>query len=167
MKSGIEVTVDRVGALVRDLRALSTQDVLVGVPEAETQREPEPGEPAGITNAAIGYINEFGSPVNNIPARPHLFPGIEDARDRLTPELGGAFAAALDGRMDDVDTRLNRAGLIAQAAVRSRIITGPFVPLAPSTIAARKRRGHEGEAPLQESGQYRQAITYVLRRRSK
>lgn len=162
--AGMTMTVDRLGDLAKNLKALVAKDVLVGVPEAETERDPEPGEPTGITNAAIGYLNEFGSPAANIPARPHLYPGIDDAKDRIVAEQRGAITAALDGDLAGADMRLERMGLIGQASVRNRIITGPFVPLAPSTIAARKRLGHEGEAPLNMSGQYRQAITYVVRK---
>ena len=70
---------------------------------------------------------------------------------------------ALKGDADAGDKALHSAGLIAQNAVRNKITEGPFVPLAPMTLAKRKARGRTGEKPLIDSGAYRNAQTYVIR----
>ena len=67
MQSGMQMITDALPDLLRRLAAVAQRDVLVGVPAGEARDD-------GPTNAEIGYQNEFGSPANNIPARPHLLP---------------------------------------------------------------------------------------------
>ncbi len=55
------------------------------------------------------------------------------------------------------------SGLMGQDAVRGKITSGPFVPLAPATLRARKAKGRTGEKPLIDTGQLRAAYTYVIR----
>ena len=57
----------------REMRHLETYAVYVGIPSAYTKRED-----GRITNAEIGYINEFGSPKQHIPPRPFLNPAIRE-----------------------------------------------------------------------------------------
>ncbi|MCJ2023540.1 hypothetical protein, partial [Methylobacterium sp. J-067] len=56
------------------LRAVEKR-VLIGIP-AESMHPGEKGEKP-INNAALGYLFEYGQPEKNLPARPHLFPGVE------------------------------------------------------------------------------------------
>ncbi|MFG1302173.1 hypothetical protein V5F49_20510 [Xanthobacter sp. V3C-3] len=152
------------------LRGLTRNEVLVGVPAENAGREPEPGEERPLNNAEIGYVQEFGSTIEGpngqafaIPPRPHLIPGIEDARDNLAKALGRGVRGTLQGDKDAADKALHTAGLIGQNAVRNKITEGPFVPLAPMTIAKRKARGRTGTKPLIDTGAYRNAQTYVVR----
>jgi len=172
-----KMTVDKLAQVLKTISDLATKEVLVGVPEANDERKED--EP--INNAAIGYIMETGSPANNIPARPHLVPGIQDVQAEVAEKLRDGAAAALSGSQSGVNKALNAAGMIGQRGVRAKITDGPFTPLAESTLRARARRGRKGAAkelasraagnepdnanakPLIDSGQYRQAITYVVR----
>lgn len=158
---------------------LSKKTVLVGVPEAKAQRED--GEP--VNNAALAYIHEFGSPANNIPPRPFLIPGIESAKSKIAAQLAEAGKAALNKDNSAVDKRLNAAGLAAQNSAKTKINSGDFAPLSDSTVRARAARGRKGaiaelasrkagnEAnnenarPLIDSGQLRNSITYVIRKK--
>lgn len=160
------VTQDRVDAMMRSVQALVQRELLVGIPASSAPRTPEEGE-APIDNATLGYIHEFGAPGANIPARPFLVPGLQAARGRIGRRLQRAAEAAMDGRTDAVDAEYDAAGLIAQNAVRQRISEGPFVPLAPATLARRKSRKppRMGERPLIDTGQLRRSITYVVRTR--
>src|SRR5260364_31638 len=108
---GLNITTDRLDAVLKAMHLLVHKEVLVGIPAdaPERQEEDEPG------NAALGYLHETGSPARNIPAR--------------------------DGHMEQVDKALHRAGLAAQNAVRAKMTEGPFKPLAESTLQARARRG--------------------------
>lgn len=160
-KSGLEIIKDITAEVLSKLESLPLKDVLVGVPNAKAGRKDE--ESGHINNALIGYINEYGAPEMNIPARPHLIPGIRDARDDITEYLEQAGKAALDGRTESVDRALNAAGLVAQTAVKKRITAGIPPELKASTLAARRRRKHKGTTPLIETGQYRNSITYVIR----
>jgi len=176
---GVTITKDKVADIIRAVAQLASKDVLVGVPDSNAER----GDDQPISNAAIGYIMETGSPANNIPARPHLVPGIQDVQEEVAERLGKGAKAALSGSQAGADAALNAAGLIGQRGVRAKITDGPFVPLAESTLRARARRGRKGAAkelasraagnqadnanakPLIDTGQYRQSITYVIRKK--
>lgn len=167
-KSEVKMTKDVFDDVLKQIRALTKQEVLIGVPDENAGREPEEGETKEpISNAEIGYVMEFGLPEKNIPARPHLVPGVRDATDELGDALQNGAMKALAGDKQAADIALNKAGLIGQNAVRKKVTEGPFDPLAPKTLAERKRRGRTGEKPLIDTGQYRNSLTYVVRPKGK
>lgn len=163
MKSGLTVTKDATSALTKALAALTQDRVLVGVPAQNADREPEPGEAGEINNATLAYIQNNGSPAANIPARPFMEPGIADVKDKIVRTYKAGAQAVMDKPATDVSVIHEKVGLIAQGAIQERIIDGPFEPLKPATLAARRRAGHTGDKPLNVSGQLRRAITYVVR----
>lgn len=154
--------IDRLDEVLKSISGLVQKEVLVGVPDSTAGRKDE-GEP--LSNAEIGYIMENGSPANNIPARPHLVPGVQDARPKFEPQLQKGIEAALDGDLEKVDRSLNRAGLVAQNSVRAKINSNIQPKLADSTLAARRRRGVMRENTLVDTAQYRNSITYVVRKK--
>ncbi|RQZ89895.1 hypothetical protein DF053_08605 [Burkholderia cepacia] len=154
--------IDRLDEVLKSISGLVQKEVLVGVPDSIAGRKDE-GEP--LSNAEIGYIMENGSPANNIPARPHLVPGVQDARPKFEPQLQKGVEAALDGDLEKVDRSLNRAGLVAQNSVRAKINSNIQPKLADSTLAARRRRGVMRENTLVDTAQYRNSITYVVRKK--
>lgn len=189
------IKADKLAAVLKGLTSLTKNKVLVGVPDSTTDREDD--EDSGpINNATIGYINEHGSPAANIPARPHLVPGIEDAQDKITARFKSASLAAMDGRKDKAETELERAGMVARDSVKRFISDGDFEPLKPATVANRYRQRQTngrrkaekeyleliasgaqaagmslseiesaaGIRPLVNTGQYRNSITYVIRK---
>lgn len=163
MKNGVTVTKDITKKVLGAVLALPSRNVYVGVPAAKGYRRPEPGEvgePAN--NAQIGYWMEFGAPEANIPARPHLLPGIRMARDKIIAYFKVAGNAAMDFDAARMDRALNAAGLVSVSAVRKMIRDGNFIPLAPATLAARRRRGRTGTKPLLDTGNYWQSLTYVV-----
>jgi hypothetical protein len=145
------------------LDGLLKREVLVGIPASNAARDPEPGESPAATNALIGYVHEYGSPAKNIPARPFLHPGIADARADIEVHMKKAGQMALAGKMDEISQELEKVGLIAQVSVQRKITEGPFEPLAPATLAARRARGRTGTNPLLDTGQLRRAISYIVR----
>lgn len=160
--SGVKTTVDKVDSVVDSVRSLVEREILVGIPASTAGRAVEPGDEP-IDNATIGYLMEFGSPAANIPERPFLVPGVRSAEDAIAKRLKSAAEAALKVQPAAVDIQMNAAGLIAQNAVRQKITDGPFVPLAPRTLAERKSRGRTGIKPLIDTGQLRRSVTYVIR----
>lgn len=162
MKSGLTIVKDKSFAVAASIKALANQQVLVGVPSSTAGRTDVP-----ITNAVIGYIMENGSPSQNIPARPFLVPGVRNAMAEVRKRLRAAATTALSGNPGAVDRALHAVGLVAVNAVRKKITDGPFAPLAPSTLAQRQARGRTGDRPLIDTGQLRQSITYVIRKRGK
>lgn len=155
-RSGLETLHDGLPDMLRRLAAVAQRDVLVGVPAGEARDD-------GPSNAEIGYQNEFGSPANNIPARPHLIPGVAAVQDKAVARLTQAASAAATGRMSDAERHLHAAGLIAQNSVRRTLTTAAYRPLSERTLAERRARGRTGTKPLIDTGQYRNAITYVVR----
>jgi hypothetical protein len=184
------VTQDKVPEVLKALRELTASEVLVGIPSSTTERDSEGG--GDITNAALGYIHEFGAPEANIPARPFLIPGVEKSLDRATQQLELAAKAALKGDTSKVEMRLEMAGIIAATGAKREISYGDFAPLKPSTVRNR-RRGRQtksmreaekeylrlvaggmsdadaqsaaGIRPLIDTGALRNSITSVVRKR--
>src|SRR6185312_6997674 len=143
---------DRSAAITKALRDLTGKEVLVGFPESGAARTG-----GGITNAALGYIHEFGAPAANIPPRPFLVPGVRKVANQYTPHLRKAAEAALNGDAQTVQRELVAAGIIAETGAKAEITTGNFVPLKPGTIAARARgRGTLSRRPSEE--QYMQLV---------
>lgn len=159
-RRGVTTVIDNAGKFYAAVDLLGSTRVMVGVPESKDSRR-ESGE---LGNAEIGYLMENGIPENNVPARPHLVPGVKDARSKIVAYLRQAGELAFAGRPDVVLRALNAAGLAGQSAVKARIRAGVPPPLAESTLARRKAEGFSGEKPLIRTGQYLAAISYVLQK---
>lgn len=175
---GLEVKIDDMAKIVDSINSLVKRSVLVGIPASEASRE---DEDSPMDNATLGYLHETGSPAANIPARPFLIPGVLDAQDKYEPQLKKAANAALTGSRKKIDDHLNAAGIIASQSAKDMLENGDHAPLAISTLRARARKGRKGAAeelasraagnapnaanarPLIDTGQMRNAITYVLR----
>lgn len=193
----VKVTVDRLAVVVANIKAMGEKRVMVGIPESNPERREDTkdskvkvsggkasgGAASDVNNATLGYIHETGSPAQGIPARPFLIPGVQSARKDVTNALKSAAKQALNGDKRAVEKGLERAGMIAQAAVREAITHGSFEPLAESTLKARARRGRKGAKaelkaraegaepsnalakPLIDTGQLRNSVTYVVRKK--
>lgn len=158
MRSGLNIRADNAQNILDALKALANKDVLVGIPESKDARDE--GE---FGNAGIGYINESGSPAQNIPPRPHLKPGVKSVEQDFMPHLKAAAQKALEGNTEGAVTSLDRAGTVAANGVKRYITITGFTPLAEATIANRLRRGRTGNKPLIDTGEYRRSITHVVR----
>jgi hypothetical protein len=155
----LNVTVDNLRSFVTALNELTTLGVAVGVPEEEAPRKHEEGE-GGVNNAMLAYVHDRGCPAVGIPQRPFMDPGIKNAQDLITKELEGAANGVLDGKSPR--PALVRAGLEAQSSIRNQIRSNIPPPLKPGTLAARRRRGRRGTLTLQDTGQMRNAINFVV-----
>jgi phage gpG-like protein len=160
-KNAASLVVNKTAKLLEGLRSLSS-DVLVGVP-AEKGIRNEEGQ--GMNNATLAFIHDNGSPAANIPARPFMRPGIIAAKEKITSSLRAGAVGAMHGESSTVERALNVAGLAAQSSIRATINAGIEPALAPSTIAARKAKGQKGEKPLIRTGQLRNSINYVVRKK--
>ena len=149
--------------IIEAMNALAKKEVLVGIP---SDSDKNARDDAPITNAQIGYINEFGAPEMNIPPRPSLIPGVKSAWPDASRYMAKGAKSVLSGAVSPIATvekALNGAGLIAQAAVVQEINDGLEPVLAAATLAARKRNGFEGENPMIVTGSYKASITYVVK----
>lgn len=157
MKTGVSVTVDEAKKVIARIEAMTGKRVMVGIPDANAGRNEGP-----MTNAALGYIHEHGSPARNIPARPFLVPGVNASTPRVVKVLRKAAGRVLEGR-EEVSKGLDAAGLIAQASVKNRIRNSiGFAPLSQRTLAKRMASGKRGTKPLIRTGQLMNSITYVV-----
>lgn len=156
----LRVIKDRVADVLKSVKALTSKEVLVGIPSTTAGRDDTP-----INNAEIGYLMETGSPAQNIPERPFLVPGVENAQDKFIPHLKAAGLSALEGKTAMIDRDFDRAGFVAANAVKAKITDGPFTPLSPKTLQKRRAKGRTGERPLIDTGQLRRAVTHVVRKK--
>lgn len=161
----VKIIKDDVPILLAAIEGLTRQRVLVGIP-GNTPARTDVG--VGISNAVLGYINEFGSPAANIPARPWLMPGIQQAMPAITARLRAGAVAALKLPSDgEIGTKtLMAVGLTAQNVIRAYVNTGIPPALAAATISARRNRKvapRTGTKPLIDTGQFRNSISYVIR----
>lgn len=164
MKAGdLKVVFDGTKKFQEAMKALAVTDVYVGIPSQANERKPDGEEEQEVmNNASIGYIQENGSDLAGIPPRPHLVPGIKAVEKEIAEEFKKAAQKAFNDP-SAVMKHYNRAGIIGMNSVK-KIITDQegFEPLSPKTIAAREADGKKGDKALIRTGQYRNAITYVV-----
>lgn len=163
IKTGMTVLVDHVAKMAAGIELLASTRVMVGVPADKADRKEGP-----INNAALAYIHDKGAPEANIPARPFMEPAVESVAAEIRGGIGKAGEFALDGRLDAVERQYQRVGAIGRDAIKAKITDGPFAPLKPSTIAARKSkrksRNNQDIKPLIDTGALRNSINYVVRK---
>jgi hypothetical protein len=165
LTTSIKTVADHSADIIAAIKELKRNQVLVGVPAAKAPRDPAEAHGSPINNAALAYIHDNGSPTQNIPARPFLHTGIKLGQAQIEDGLKRAANAAFDGNLNQMRKDLTRTGLAATTAVKMKINTGPFAPLGESTLAARRRRGRTGTRPLIDTGQLRNSINFVIRRK--
>ena len=181
IKSGVKMTHDGMPALKEKLAALTKQQVLVGFPAGDPKsvRKEDPA----ITNASLAYIHDNGAPEANIPARPFMREGIRLAEKGITNGLWNTAKKVVqpEGTTADINAGLSVAGIRAVNGIRKRINEGIPPPLSDRTLAARAARGRTGAMwelawraagapagtdlakPLIDTGQLRNAVTFVIR----
>jgi len=152
----IKENVLAIAQLLQGWAYMRDNEVLVGIPQEQNASH------GGVTNAELLYIHSNGSPVNNIPARPTIEPGIDDpkARPMLQTLLGDAAKAAITGNIAAAKVAQMKAGMLAVNSAKAVFGSASLAPLKLSTI---KRRKKHSAAPLVNTGALRNAVTYVIR----
>ncbi len=181
LHTGVKMTYNGLPALQERLAALAHRQVLVGYP-ADTEKSNRKEDPE-ITNASLAYIHDNGAPEAHIPARPFMREGIQLAKEGIKKGMWATAKNVVkpEGSLADVDQGLGRAGIRAVNGIRQRINEGIPPPLSDRTLAARAARGRKGAAwelawraagapagtdlakPLIDTGQLRNAVTFVIR----
>lgn len=154
----IKMITDKLGEVQKRIKELTKDKVFVGVPDGGGRSDGK------MTNAQIARVHEFGSPAQNIPARPFLTAGVTESKPEIVAQMKQASIDMLAGK--DGGKSLNKAGLIGQSAVKKYVVAGDFAPLSPKTIKARsnaRSNGNGGTKPLIDTGQLLNSITYVIR----
>ncbi len=142
------------------IKGFKNDAVLVGVPAQDaTRKDNEP-----INNATLLAINEFGSPINNIPPRPVMAIGIRNAQEEIAEQFKLAAKNALSKGLAALSIFYNRAGIIASNSVKKAINSQEgFDGPSEATLKARKAVGFSGTKALIVTGQMRNSITYVVK----
>ena len=152
----IKVRKDIYKQVKKTLLDFSKLDLLVGVPQEKTERE---GNSEPITNAELMFIHTNGSPIKNIPKRPTIEPTIEENKERISEMFNKTVNKILnkkgDGRAD-----LEKIGIWTVNKIKAKFGSDDLIPNAPATIA---KKG--SDRPLIDTGQLRNSITYVIRRK--
>ena len=161
----LEVDDDIMRQIQEVVAELGNTEVLVGIPEDEAARNDGNGNV--INNAALLYIHTNGSPKNNIPPRPVIEPALSDDEnsERIGEIMGEAVNSAMAGDADGMRENLAKAGMAGQNAVKDWF-TNPkngWQPVKPETARRKERRGATEQRPLIDTGELRNALTYVVR----
>jgi len=155
------VTVDRVEEIKKRIDSFKNDKVLVGIPSDDSGRR-DADEP--INNAGLLFLNEFGSPGQNIPARPVMQIGIKAVQAQIADEFKKALQSIFSVGSKATSNYYNRIGTIASNSVKRTINDQIGIdPPAESTIKTRESRGFNGKKALVVTGQMRNAITYVVK----
>lgn len=154
-KNPVKVTVrkNNWAKILKNLYKFSRKDLLVGVPQAKTERD----ENEGITNAELMFIHTKGSPIKNIPPRPTIEPTIEEEKERISKDFATALKGVLSGNTDG-KKELEKIGIYTVNKIKAKFGSEDLAPNAPSTIKAKG-----SDKPLIDTGQLRNAVTYVIR----
>lgn len=155
-------------ALEKRLKEMQTTAAYVGIANDSEKNQRKDGEP--ITNSDLGFIHEFGSPVNGIPPRPFLVPGVMSRKAEIKAELKSAAELLIKGEEEQAYKILERTAFKSADAVRSYVLKnqGSFVPLSPSTISAREKKiakvgGQAGKITiLMDTNQLMRAVDGVV-----
>ena len=157
----VKITIDKTKLIEQAVGFLTANKVYVGIAsdQAEQPGVTEGGKFNTVTGekiapnlAMIGYVLEFGSPVNNVPARPHLVPGVEEAQDKVTGYLKQAGKLALDGNIASTEKAFMAAGFSATTSVKRMINSNIEPALSERTLAARKAKGVTRTDTLVDTG---------------
>jgi hypothetical protein len=159
----LEIEEDHTKELFAALDTLGAIEVVVGIPEANDSR----GDGSQIGNAQLAYIQETGSPLNNIPPRPFLSPGVSESADQWMSQLRNAGEAALNFKQDEMMQAFSRAGIIASDAVKLKIQAGIAPPLkGPRYHKGRAPQPPSEATPLIDTGSLLRSITYSVEKKA-
>lgn len=160
MSKPVMVTEDFTDDFNKIVKSFKRDAVLVGIPQEEAKRD----ESTLINNATILAINEFGSPLNNIPPRPVMAIGLKNAQNEITDQFKLAVQKAFSQGISALNTYYNRAGIIASNSIKKVINSQEDIdPPSEATLEARKSKGFKGTKALIVTGQMRNSITYVVK----
>lgn len=150
---------NRMNVLIKTLKFMKENYVLVGIPQKKTKREKE-----AITNAELLFIHTFGSPINNVPARPVIEPAIKDDRERLSKMLKASALLYMQGKETEAMDQLKLTGMRCQNVCRAWFTNtkNNWPPNSPAVASEKRRKGSTDPRPLIDTGELRKSITYVI-----
>lgn len=158
----LTVTKDFTKSFNEIIKRFKNDEVLVGIPVSEAGRDEK-----GINNATLLAINNFGSPANNIPARPVMEIGIRNAQDEIAEQFKKAAVQGLSKGAQALEYYYERAGMIGANSIKKAINDQDGIaPPSEATLKMRESMGFKGTKALIVTAQMRNAITYLVRRKT-
>lgn len=186
--------VDKSKKIYESIKEMAKQQILVGVPEDDTVRKAgevtnaqlafihEGGADAPkwevfeayekrfggkrgkkkALKALEAYIFSKGDPYWHIPPRPFLEPSVEANLPFVAAQMGEILKAALKGKKALVRMESQKLGLFLQSKAKEWF-TDPRNGWLPNSKLIAKLKG--SDKPLIDTGQLRNSIHYVLRRK--
>jgi hypothetical protein len=127
-------------------RLSKAHEVSVGFLEGATEAD-------GTSTATVAFINEFGAPAANIPARPMMRMTIR----RKSSTWGKLLQAALKQSGGDSAAALAIVGAKIKAQIQESIDRGGWQRNAPSTVASKGK-----DTPLVDTGDMLRAVDYEV-----
>ena len=158
---------DVVNERLKAIADMASKSVLIGIPsdsEARTPEKTKKGTDVKYTpsNAEIGYTNEFGTPIRNIPPRPFLLPAVKMCEKEIDLDAKKAAPKIIDGQynveyfLDVIGTKIaDRAKLNITESVNMK-------DLSEVTIQLREEKGFFGTKPLFVTGSLTRSITHLV-----
>nr|DAV86204.1 MAG TPA: virion morphogenesis protein [Caudoviricetes sp.] len=144
--------------LKKRFERFNRQGVSIGYIEAKSLKRKD----TPVTNLKIATWQTYGT--HTIPPRPYLKPALLTNEKRIHEILEQALVdEGLSGKTGAVNKALNVVGMLVRDTAKQNIVDQRnFVPLAPATIAARKRQDFKGTKALIRTGALLNAIQYVV-----
>lgn len=175
LKATVKTGANVIKNLVSGWDMMRKTEVVVGITEDTNAAHDK------MSTAALLYLHEHGSPVNNIPPRPVLMPALrqEEVHEKIVKLLKEATVNALIGRKDIAQKDWEKAGMIGMNACKAYIKDGSgLAPNAPITIHGGWMRnkvtgqmiyvkGKGSSKPLIDTGAMLGSITYAVREKRK
>lgn len=155
---------------IDELEKLSKSEIYVGFPASAKNED-------GLTIAKYARWNNYGtfthdengSTTKRIPARPFFTEGFyfEKYQERRTKLAKHLVKQISNGKLT-TEEACGRLGIEAVNNVRDSILTGPWAPNKPSTMARKlaKSKGKKskyGVKPLVDTGDMINAVTYIVK----
>lgn len=186
----VSTRVNKIAEVEEALKALSDMQVLVGIPQENSSRkgditnaelayihthgirrkqmilemDKEMGKGTPYSKAFQMYLQANGSPLWRSPPRPIIEPAIEEksTKEAIAEQFRKAAKKALEGKKQEAEKDLEKAGLIGQNSARNWFVEtkNNWAPNADSTI---ENKG--SDKPLIDTGELRKSITYVIRKK--
>jgi hypothetical protein len=145
--------------LIRLMRA-GNAEVAVGFPRGRGLKARHYKDGSAILEVAVW--NNFGAPNANIPPRPFMQQATPKIVEKINEITREAVRLERERPFSHADLRklYNVYGMAAKVVIQEAILTGDFVPNAPSTIRRKK-----SSRPLIDSGDMRAAVQFAVRDR--
>lgn len=138
-----------------EIKNLKDNEVFVGFQSGhDTHKDEETGREVDMAEIAI--YNELGTSTS--PPRPFLRQSFDDNQAKIIAMCEQQTKEIAKG--GTAENSLKNLGVFGVGLVQEKIVSGNFTPNAPSTIKAKG-----SERPLIDTGQMRQSVHYVIRKK--